>query len=410
MTHEMSDDPSPFRIGSWSVDPRSRTVTNGADVKRLSPRALGVLRELFRAEGAPVSRQGLLDRVWPNVLVGDESLTQAVAELRRVFKDRDGSTPIETIAKTGYRLRESALPSAAEHRNPVAERTDRFDLNAYKLCLDARSIMNRGHGNVVRTAEALTKEAVQAANDFGFAHAEYAIALCYRWLYQRDDERGAEKALSHADAAVQLRPDLGRSYAARAMALGALGQTAPMIKSLEQGLAVDHDDPDLHFLGARVMFAARDYTAAAALAERAATLSTDDYWSLYFAVRATAAFDPPRSRRLAVECLARVRARLMVDPDEPRALNLMGPLLASLGRHEDAVASVTAQSGEWSTLRFYDAVAMATAGQNHLALETLSELIDRGWRHGDWLMAEPAFDDMRRDPGFAKTVAQLRAA
>ncbi len=379
-------------------------------MRRLSPRAIGVLGELVAAEGTPVTRAALLDTIWPNVTVSDESLTQAVAEIRRLLNGRGGTSVIETIPKVGYRLCPEFLRTRPQTRDVCTTTSDRFDLNAYKLCLDARATMSRGHGDVVRVSEALTQEAVNAAPDFAFAHAEYAIALCYRWLYLRGDADGIDSALAHAATAIQLRPDSWRGYGAKALALGALGQNAAAINALEQALRCDHDDSDLHFLGARIMFAARDYTCAAALAERAANLSTDDYWSLYFAVRASAAFDPPRSRRLAMACLDRVRARLIVDPTEPRALNLMGPLMATLGKHDEAIDAVTAQKSDRGTLRFYDVVALAQSGQHHLAFDTLSELIDNGWRHGDWLLAEPAFDAMRREPDFAKKAAQLRAA
>lgn len=400
----------PHRIGAWLIDPLSRTATNGTVVRRLSPRAVGVLYELIAADGAPLSRRDLLDRIWPNVTVGDESLTQAIAELRRTLKEGAHSIGvIETIPKVGYRLRVDAVAAQTFADMPTPQ-VEQFDLNAYKLCLDARTAMNRGDGNVVRIAETLTAEAVRMAPAFAFAHAEYAIALCYRWLYQRDVDDAIDTALMHAETATRLRPESGRGYAATALALSALGKNTAAIKALENGLRVDANDADLHFLGARVMFAARDHTCAAALAERASQLSTEDYWALYFAVRATAAFDPPRSRRLASECLARVRARLLLDPTEARALNLIGPLMATLGKHDEAVNAVMSQSADWSTLRFYDVVAFAQSGQHHLAFDTLSELIDNGWRHGDWLMAEPAFDEMRREPAFARKAAKLRAA
>ncbi|MEO1102321.1 MAG: hypothetical protein AAFW98_01095, partial [Pseudomonadota bacterium] len=69
----------PFRLGSWFVDPLARKLTDGAIEVTLSPRAAAVLLELCRAQTRTVCREALLDAVWPDVTVGDESLTQAVA-------------------------------------------------------------------------------------------------------------------------------------------------------------------------------------------------------------------------------------------------------------------------------------------------------------------------------------------
>jgi DNA-binding winged helix-turn-helix (wHTH) protein len=50
-------------------------------------------------------RQRLMRTVWPDTFVGDDVLTRAISELRRVFGN-DVKEPrfIETIPKGGYRL------------------------------------------------------------------------------------------------------------------------------------------------------------------------------------------------------------------------------------------------------------------------------------------------------------------
>ncbi len=64
-----------------------------------------VLMQLADHGGQVVSREELLDKVWPGVVVGDEALTQGVIKLRRALGD-DPRSPsyIETIPKRGYRL------------------------------------------------------------------------------------------------------------------------------------------------------------------------------------------------------------------------------------------------------------------------------------------------------------------
>ena len=64
-----------------------------------------VLLRLADRPGAVVTREVLLDSVWPAVVVGDEALTQTIIKLRRALGD-DSRRPayVETIAKRGYRL------------------------------------------------------------------------------------------------------------------------------------------------------------------------------------------------------------------------------------------------------------------------------------------------------------------
>ncbi len=94
-----------FQIGDWKVDPASRRITQGEKTRRISPKSALVLTVLAEAEGEVVSREDLLDRVWPEVTVGEEVLTQAIAELRRAFRDSARAPRyIETVPKAGYRL------------------------------------------------------------------------------------------------------------------------------------------------------------------------------------------------------------------------------------------------------------------------------------------------------------------
>ncbi len=110
MISNISEPPSAdvVRIGSCTVTLSSREVTvpGARRVRRLTPKALGVLKALLRSPGAVVTRDELFAEVWPDTLPTNDVLTQAVTQLRKAFAsdDGDGTAYIETIAKTGYRL------------------------------------------------------------------------------------------------------------------------------------------------------------------------------------------------------------------------------------------------------------------------------------------------------------------
>ncbi|MEM9471847.1 MAG: winged helix-turn-helix domain-containing protein, partial [Pseudomonadota bacterium] len=100
-----------YRVGDWRVDPAARELTDGTRTRRLSPRAMGALLLLVEADGAVVSRADLINTIWPDVTVADESLTTAISELRRALDDRHEPQPvIQTVYGGGYRLVVSACP------------------------------------------------------------------------------------------------------------------------------------------------------------------------------------------------------------------------------------------------------------------------------------------------------------
>jgi hypothetical protein len=104
---------APFSLGEWLVQPQlNRLSRSGAGDVQLEPKMMDVLVCLARTPGEVVSREALIDAVWPEVFISESVLTRAIAGLRRAFGD-DARRPrfIETISKRGYRLIGVAAPA-----------------------------------------------------------------------------------------------------------------------------------------------------------------------------------------------------------------------------------------------------------------------------------------------------------
>lgn len=99
--HHASD----FSVGAWIVRPSLSRIERDDLVVHVTPRAMSVLVYLGSANGAVVSRNELLDNVWPRMTVTSDALSQCIVELRRAFGD-DCRRPhiIETIPRIGLRL------------------------------------------------------------------------------------------------------------------------------------------------------------------------------------------------------------------------------------------------------------------------------------------------------------------
>jgi len=96
---------APFSVGRWVVDPGLHQLSADGRSVRIEPKAMAVLCHLAARPGQAVSREALLEAVWPGVIVGDDALTQVVVKLRRALGDTpDDPSYVETIPKGGYRL------------------------------------------------------------------------------------------------------------------------------------------------------------------------------------------------------------------------------------------------------------------------------------------------------------------
>ena len=107
-----------FRIGDWTVEPVLNQLSTQDRLVKVEPKAMAVLVYLADRPGQVVSRDALLSAVWPDVIVGDDALTQVVVKLRKALGDApDAPTYIQTISKRGYRL----VAPAASIETPAAD-------------------------------------------------------------------------------------------------------------------------------------------------------------------------------------------------------------------------------------------------------------------------------------------------
>lgn len=102
---EEADPAAALRVGQWVVDDVADEIRNGSDAVRVRPKVMAVLVALAERPGAVWLKSELLDRVWPDVVVSEASLSVVMGELRQALGD-DPARPtfVETIPRRGYRL------------------------------------------------------------------------------------------------------------------------------------------------------------------------------------------------------------------------------------------------------------------------------------------------------------------
>jgi adenylate cyclase len=102
----------PVAFGPFRLYPRSRRLTRAGTEVQLGRRAFDVLCILAAAGGEAVSKETLLNQVWPGLTVEENNLQVQISALRKAL----GDGMIATIPSRGYQL--TMVPSG--ERSPAA--------------------------------------------------------------------------------------------------------------------------------------------------------------------------------------------------------------------------------------------------------------------------------------------------
>jgi DNA-binding winged helix-turn-helix (wHTH) protein/TolB-like protein/lipoprotein NlpI len=88
-------------VGGITVDLDRETLSSSNGEIRLRPKTFAVLRYLLMHRGRVVTKQALIDAVWGDTSVTDDSLVQCLIEIRRALGDDDHRL-IKTVPRRGY--------------------------------------------------------------------------------------------------------------------------------------------------------------------------------------------------------------------------------------------------------------------------------------------------------------------
>jgi len=103
LTTNISD--KKFSFIDFEAIPQANLLIKRSRQKRIEPKVMSLLILLASKNGDVVTRAEILETLWPNMVVGDEVISQLIYTLRNALTD-DAKNPkyIETIPKKGYRF------------------------------------------------------------------------------------------------------------------------------------------------------------------------------------------------------------------------------------------------------------------------------------------------------------------
>ena len=118
-----------YQFGEFTLDvARGCVLRAGGEEIKLRPKVFKALKYLVENPGRLISKQELIQEVWPDAFVTDDSLVQCTVELRRALEDRDQKL-LKTVPRRGYLFvgtvttttAKSAPVSTVEPVNPTGE-------------------------------------------------------------------------------------------------------------------------------------------------------------------------------------------------------------------------------------------------------------------------------------------------
>ena len=92
-------------FGPFRLDPANECLWRGEKEIRLHPKAFGLLRHLMDHPGQIVTKESLLETIWPEIHVTEAILSVYVAEIRKALGEEPKKPVfIETLHRRGYRF------------------------------------------------------------------------------------------------------------------------------------------------------------------------------------------------------------------------------------------------------------------------------------------------------------------
>lgn len=123
MIDEQHSNPDTYQLGDWEFKVSDNSLRNrrSQHVERLEPRVGDLLKALLKANHEVVSKETLMEELWPSVVVGEDTLAKTVSRLRAALGESAAQPNfIETIPKRGYRIPQLMVERESEETNSIA--------------------------------------------------------------------------------------------------------------------------------------------------------------------------------------------------------------------------------------------------------------------------------------------------
>ncbi len=418
-----------YRFGRFCVDTREQQLTHEGSAIPITPKVFDTLVTFLQNPGRLLTKDDLLQAIWPDTSVEEANLTVNVSTLRRLLAVKGQPPCIETVPRRGYRfVLPVAVENVSEPRPTVALPNSPASVRAQELY--ARANQAAYEADHWETARDLYQACVD--EDPNFAPAWAQLARCHNLIAKfttalplRDFARvQAAATFARALALDESLPLTQRLYAQFEVDLGRASDAAVRLVRL-----IQQSGPDaavfaglvhaLRFCGLlRESRAAHER--ARALDPTILTSVAHTCWLLGeydVALRETTG-DIGYMSGLALASLGRESDAIAAlrwrerDTRDNRARAFLISLRALLQGHRDESLHALQRAGDHLTdpeAKYYIARSFARLSTREEALASLSEVVHDGFFWYPAFVTDPWLDGIRELQQFRELLATAQS-
>ena len=94
-----------YEFGPFKLDPAEHLLLRDSEAVSITPKSFDLLVALVENRGHLVTKEELMERVWPDSFVEEANLSVKMSELRRALGEAPSANRyIETVPRRGYRF------------------------------------------------------------------------------------------------------------------------------------------------------------------------------------------------------------------------------------------------------------------------------------------------------------------
>jgi DNA-binding winged helix-turn-helix (wHTH) protein/Flp pilus assembly protein TadD len=229
-----------YSFGPFQLDTTRRRLWRGDEPVLLPDRHLEILLQLAANAGRILSKDELVAAAWKDVAVADNSIEQAISNLRKTLATQaDGAPFIETLTRRGYRFNAPVVRSKPRQSDASLDAL----LAPYRAFVEGRAALETLDRDALARARAAFAQALSAEPDYAAAHVGMAnaCALCFESTraHHTSDLDALREAAHHAREACRLDPSSGEAWSTLAFVLHRTGNGGEALAAARKAVALD---------------------------------------------------------------------------------------------------------------------------------------------------------------------------
>lgn len=197
----------PLRFTRFELDPAQRVLRVEGRPVALGSRAFDLLLVLAQRHGKLVTKQELLDLVWPGLVVEEHNIATQISSLRKLL----GAGVVATIPGQGYRLTATPETDKATSSAPAAEPQVRHNLPAQRTRFIGREASLAGLARLLPQTRLLTLTGIGGCGKtrlaLQFAQQQLEAFPAGVWFIDFAPLNDAKRVASTCAAALGLRDE-----------------------------------------------------------------------------------------------------------------------------------------------------------------------------------------------------------